>query len=167
MSVQQIRLEALARLRERRHPPEFRTWTGSDGRTIKMQVDTPAYLGATSAAEWFDDRIVGLPPVPTPAAEVVFGVAAAAREGQAAAVKALAAARALTEHDQWRVWLTLAEWQGRGDMHQAAQPVMLALMREWRRLALRGTPPDEPEYARITTVNQADLDASDARRRGW
>jgi hypothetical protein len=167
MSVQQIRLEALARLRERRHPPEFRTWTGSDGQTIRMELNTPAYLGATSAAEWFDDRLVGLPPVPGPAAEVVFTVASRAREGQDAAVRALAGARTLTPWDQFRVQGVLREWQGRRDMHQAAQPIVMALLRESRRLGLQEAPPDEPEPVKVTTVNQRDLDAADARRRGW
>lgn len=169
MSVQEVRAGALARLRERRHPPEYKTYTGTDGRTVKVQVDTPAYLPASSAGEWFDDRLVGMPPVPGPAAEVMFTVAAAAREGQEAAVRALGEARALSPWDQWRVVSVLREWQGR-DMHPAAQPVMSALLREWHRMGLQEVPPDEPEPVKVTTVNQADLDAADARRRkarGW
>ncbi|HEX6520951.1 MAG TPA: hypothetical protein VF070_13210 [Streptosporangiaceae bacterium] len=163
MTVQEIRAGALARMRERRHPPEFKTVTVG-GDQVRIQLDTPAYLGAVDVAEWFDDRIAGLPVVPGLACEVAFAIAAAGREGEKTAVAAVRQARMLTEADQYRVFATLGGWQGR-DMHRDAWVIMSAVLREWRRLGLADSPP-EAEEVTIRTVNEPDLHRAEEARRG-
>ena len=117
-----------------------------EGRTLeRVSIMAPQFRGPSTAAEFFDDRILernssfwGLRETP-----VLIEVAAAAREGAEAAVRAVKAARQLDRPAQWVVCQSITAW-GRGDAAKTgADQAVNAVLREWSRLRLQQGDPDD------------------------
>ena len=161
MDVQQVRREALARVQARQRPPEFRM-VRAGGSEARMQVagGPGEYLGPAGAGEWLDDKIVRTPPQLGPWTAALYEVAGAARDGAAAAVAAVRSARALSEWDQWHMYVTLRAW--RADP-LCPVPVFRAVLAEWERLGLAAEEPSDVPLPVRPPVNAATL--SDPRRR--
>jgi hypothetical protein len=164
VDVQAIRREATARVIARRTSPEYVTGQHpASGKQFRIQLERPEFLPPVSGAEWWDDRIARFSPQRGGGTAVLFAIAAAARGGgQAAAVAEAARGRSLSVWDQWFVYANLANWAAQNP-HEEAGPALRAVLREWQRLGLAVVMPDDP--IPVITLNQAELDASDKRRR--
>lgn len=92
-----------------------------------------------------------MPVVPGRAVPVAFSIAQAARDGEKAAVAAVAGARSLSHADQFLLFVTIGEWGGRDPLPEA-RATLAAIRREWARLRLAETPPEIQE----TDVNWAE-----------
>ena len=104
----------------------------------------PRFRPPSSAAEYFDDKIIernrqywGLPET-----AVLLEVAAAARENASAAVRAVRAARKLDARVQWVVCQNVREWGRDGDAARTgADRITAAVLGEWHRLGLQEEAP--------------------------
>lgn len=165
--LREAKMAATRRVQARQAPPEYKTAVSPDGHEVRVQTGggVGQYLRPTSVSEWLDDRLARTSIVPGPATEALFAVAEAAREGPAAADKAVSHASALGEHDQWRLFQAMMGWQGADGMYPPAEALISALLRAWRQAGLADSRPAAPEPYRVITVNQASLDESEARRR--
>lgn len=172
MDVMQVKADAVRRVLARQRAPEYATVSrNADGTDTRVQTGGGPgdYLGPVSASEWLDDRLARTPlRSGDQASEALAAIAEAARDGEKSARDAVGQARHLTEWQAFQVYATLAGWTGQ-DTHPDAAPVMRAVLAEWGRRGLAVTQPD-PEDLTVVTVNQADLDATEAlvrRSRGW
>jgi hypothetical protein len=164
--AREVKAAALARYQARRRAPEYRTAVGAGYRGTDMRVqvnaDLSEYMPALDLGQWCDDLIVRLPTA-TPY-DLVIRVLGALREGEGQALAVLGeAARLRPRWNQWVMYTYLAVPQPAitppAGVHEPLRP----LLREWQRLGLPTTQPDEEIPVR--TLNQAELDASDARRK--
>lgn len=141
---------ARERLEARRNV--YRTYTEAEelrarleGRTLpRTGLYEPDYRQPSSIGEFFDDRVIewgGL--LGDPAVPVLFAIAAAAREGQAAAVRAVKAARGLDAEAQWVVFQNLTAWRQEATaVTTGAAGVVGAVLAEWARAGFADERPD-------------------------
>lgn len=143
MDAQQIRAAAIARVQARRRPAEYKT-VQAGGSDTKMQVDRPgagAFLPPENASQWLDYRITYTPPALGAWTSELYQLAEAARDGAAAAVKAVRAFRSLTAWDQWHTYAMLQNW--RADMLADVAPILRAVLSEWEDLGLAMAEPTD------------------------
>jgi hypothetical protein len=143
MDARQIRAAAIARVQARRRPAEYKT-VQAGGSDTRMQVDRPgagAFLPPSTASEWLDYRIAYTPPALGPWTSELYQLAEAARDGAAAAVKAVRAFRSLTPWDQWNTFTMLQNW--RSDMLADVGPILRAVLAEWEHLELAMAEPTD------------------------
>lgn len=166
MNVLEERREAVERIRGRERPPEYVTAArGADGAAIRVQTGGgpgAGFADPRDLGEWLDDRLVRTP-LTGPAGELLCAIAAAARRDEKHAVDALSGARRLGPWDQYRLFCVLKSWEG-FPLPEAGR-LLRAIAREWSRLGLAAEPPGEDEVLPVRTVNRAELDAADKRRR--
>jgi hypothetical protein len=128
--VDERRAVASALVEGRSIPTVHNSWSGPE-------FNPPASLG-----EWLDDRLTERTwAASDPATEVVFAITEAMRESPDAAVTAVRRARALTPLQQYLVFATLTIWRSRNFM--LADPVLLAVVRQWAKLRLAEQRPED------------------------
>lgn len=117
-----------------------------EGRTLpRIGLYAPTFRPPETAAEFFDDRIIernsqffGKPETP-----VLIEVAAAAREGAAAAVRAVKAARELDTDTQWVVYQNLVMWKHHDyAARTGAERIIARVLSAWSDLKLAEVNPD-------------------------
>jgi hypothetical protein len=119
-----------------------------EGRTLPaIDWNAPEFTAPRDLGEWLDDRLTEVSPWPhgrDPVTAVLFAIVEGAREGgPAAAVAAVRRAKRLDGNAQYRAYSCLVRWRGRRDT--VAEPVMNAVIGEWRRLGLAESEPDDDE----------------------
>ena len=134
-----------------------------EGRDLeRVSISAAPFRDPETLAEWLDDRVIewGQQLLQgSPEAAVIVTVAEAAREGAAAAVRALGAAKQLTPAAAWNVYQTLQGWPGADDRRLGAD-LAAALTAEWRRLKLPEKDP-APETGAEETADRR------RKRRRW
>jgi hypothetical protein len=170
MNVLEERRQAVTRIRAREKPREYVTAARENGREVRMQTGggPGEFAEPQDLGQWLDDRIVRTPPLAGAAGEVLCTVAAGARRDGKTALAALAGARHLSEWEQYRLYVILRSWAA--FPFPPADRLLKVLFREWARLGLAAEQPDEGEQIPVRTLNQADLDATEAlhrKARGW
>lgn len=164
---------ARIRVAAREKPPRYVvTGLARNGQHTQMQVSggpgSGEFFPPSDVGEWFDDQLKRLGISGDAAsAHTLVAIIDAARGSEKQARAAVSQARKLTDWDQWQLWRVLQDWRIREiqpQVHTQVTTVMNAILAEWRHLGLVTELPDPPD-AVIVTLNQADLDAADERRR--
>jgi hypothetical protein len=148
IDVAQLRAAAAERRQGRRWQPvdERKAMAAAlvEGRSIPAVHNSwsgPEFTPPVSLNEWVDDRLTERTWPSDPVTEVVFAIAEAMRESPDAAVTAVKRARRLAPPQQYLVFATLMGWRRRNFM--LADPVLLAVIRQWEKLKLAEKRPDD------------------------
>ena len=143
MDTQELKREAVKRVLARRLPPEFKTVYGSAG-AGRIQVGPHREFAApVTAAEWADDQLARVNSGAV--ADVLATILAGAQLGDDEAAAAVCSAKRLSPWNQWECWAAITRW---GDSPPpCAHSVTASIRREWQRLGLPVTIPQEPHRA--------------------
>ena len=146
--------EAYAAAVERRkaRANHYRSYSDSDelkarleGRTLeRVSITAPEYREPSSPAEFWDERIIeagGAAKRSWPELAFLAGLAAAARDGEAAARAAVRDARQLEPAQQWAAFQNLVRWKADAARFGAERTVN-AVLTEWSRWDLAEEEPD-------------------------
>ena len=116
---------------------ERRAWL--EGQELeRVSIYSGEYRDPADLGQWLDDRVIDWAHHRgTREAPLMITLAEAAREGTAAAVKALSAARGLPPDVQWTVYRNLQSWRSLDETGRlGADMLAAALLAEWSRLKL-------------------------------
>jgi hypothetical protein len=162
-SAGSIQAAGLARLQERRRPPEYGishgTGIGGADKKIPMSMNKSEFLAAVDLPQWLDDQILRLP-LAEPY-DLTIRVLEALRTSEDTAVAMIGEAKALSTWNQWAMWCYLTAPVP--PVPPAGHPDPLGpLRREWVRRGLATERSDEG--LRTVTLNQDELDESRRRK---
>lgn len=166
--VAAARQAALARLRGTRRNPDAghteaeRRQAWAEGRELpRLDLYGPQWKPPAVPAEFFDDRVIEWGRLGFAETPVMVTIAAAGRDGAAAAVQAVRAAREVAPAVAWNVFQNMERWRAHDDaVRTGADRVVAAMLGEWGRLRLPEADPAPKERRRRQRPWEIEAEAS-------